>query len=104
MKNGLIVELNNEGSNQVEEISSNKGNINNEDCGKKPRVGVEISDCSIVGDLGLRKSINSDPYEIRDELRRRLSTTLASISSALIELFYPVSATAYGTRYSSLKF
>ncbi|KAI5650854.1 hypothetical protein M9H77_36859 [Catharanthus roseus] len=90
-------------SNPVEETSSNKGNFNNEGCGKKPRVGVEILDCDIVGDPGLRKSIYSYPYEIRDELRRRsywrlsfdharsvssrFSTIFAFISSALIEVF-----------------
>ncbi|KAI5681410.1 hypothetical protein M9H77_02638 [Catharanthus roseus] len=93
------------GSNPVEKTSSNKGNVNNEDRGKKPRVGVEFSDCEIVGDPGLCKSIDSYPYEIRDELRRRsywrssfdrarsiisrFSTTFALISSALIEVFIP---------------
>ncbi|KAI5663568.1 hypothetical protein M9H77_22891 [Catharanthus roseus] len=38
---------------------------------KKSRVGVEFSDCEIIGDPGLRKLINSYLYEIRDELRRR---------------------------------
>ncbi|KAI5655138.1 hypothetical protein M9H77_32325 [Catharanthus roseus] len=36
-----------------------------------PRVGVEFSDCKIIGDPGLRKPIGSYPYKIRDELRRR---------------------------------
>ncbi|KAI5684159.1 hypothetical protein M9H77_05387 [Catharanthus roseus] len=57
--------------NPVQETSFNKGNVNNEDRGKRPRVGVEFSDCEIVDDPGLRKSIDSYPYEIRDELRRR---------------------------------
>ncbi|KAI5678521.1 hypothetical protein M9H77_09471 [Catharanthus roseus] len=39
---------------------------------KKPRVGVQFSDYEIIGDPGLRKSIDSYPYEIRDELRRRI--------------------------------
>ncbi|KAI5652330.1 hypothetical protein M9H77_29517 [Catharanthus roseus] len=58
-------------SNPVEETSSNKVNVNNEDREKKPRVGVEFSDCDIVVDPGVHKSIDSYPYEIRDELRRR---------------------------------
>ncbi|KAI5677467.1 hypothetical protein M9H77_08417 [Catharanthus roseus] len=36
--------------------------------GKKPR--VEFSDFEIIGDPGLRKPIDSYPYEVRDELRR----------------------------------
>ncbi|KAI5667793.1 hypothetical protein M9H77_17646 [Catharanthus roseus] len=59
------------GPKPVEEKSANKGNVNNEDRGKKPRVGVEFSDFEIIGDPGLRKPIDSYPYEIRDELRRR---------------------------------
>ncbi|KAI5649223.1 hypothetical protein M9H77_35228 [Catharanthus roseus] len=38
---------------------------------KKSRVGVEFSDCEIISDSGLRKPIDSYPYEIRNELRRR---------------------------------
>ncbi|KAI5667065.1 hypothetical protein M9H77_16918 [Catharanthus roseus] len=107
MKDGLIVELNNEGFNPIEETSPNKGNVNNEDSGKKPQVGVEISNCDIVGDPGLHKSIHSHLYEIIDELRRRssfdraqsvisrFSTTFALISPALIEFFYLGSATTH---------
>ncbi|KAI5657747.1 hypothetical protein M9H77_26540 [Catharanthus roseus] len=47
-------------SKTVEETSSNKGNVNNENRGKKPRVRVEIG-----------KPIDSYPYAIRGELRRR---------------------------------
>ncbi|KAI5672317.1 hypothetical protein M9H77_12681 [Catharanthus roseus] len=42
-----------------------------ESSSKKSRVGVEFSDCEIIGGPGLRKPINSYPYETRDELRRR---------------------------------
>ncbi|KAI5671817.1 hypothetical protein M9H77_12181 [Catharanthus roseus] len=45
------------GSKPVEETLSNKGNVNNEDRGKKPRVGVEFSDCEIIGNPGLHKAI-----------------------------------------------
>ncbi|KAI5664445.1 hypothetical protein M9H77_23768 [Catharanthus roseus] len=44
---------------------------------KKPRVGVEFSDCEIIGDPGLRKPIDSYPYEVRDELRRRVHKDVA---------------------------
>ncbi|KAI5648708.1 hypothetical protein M9H77_34713 [Catharanthus roseus] len=50
------------GSKLIEETSS-----------KKPLVGVEFSDCEIIGDPGLRKPIDSYSYKIRDELRRRYS-------------------------------
>ncbi|KAI5676171.1 hypothetical protein M9H77_07121 [Catharanthus roseus] len=56
------------GPKPVEEKSANKGNVNIEDRGKKPR--VEFSDFEIIGDPGLRKPIDSYPYEVRDELRR----------------------------------
>ncbi|KAI5663651.1 hypothetical protein M9H77_22974 [Catharanthus roseus] len=56
------------GPKPVEEKSANKGNINIEDRGKKPR--VEFSDFENIGDPGLRKPIDSYPYEVRDELRR----------------------------------
>ncbi|KAI5680426.1 hypothetical protein M9H77_01653 [Catharanthus roseus] len=58
------------GPKPVEEKSANKGNVNIEDRGKKPQVGVEFLDFEIIGDPGLRKPIDSYPYEIRDELRR----------------------------------
>ncbi|KAI5678195.1 hypothetical protein M9H77_09145 [Catharanthus roseus] len=38
---------------------------------RKPRVGIEFSNCEIIGDLGLRKPIDNYPYKIREELRRR---------------------------------
>ncbi|KAI5682688.1 hypothetical protein M9H77_03916 [Catharanthus roseus] len=56
------------GPKPVEEKSANKGNVNIEDRGKKPR--VEFSDFEIISDPGLRKPIDSYPYEVRDELRR----------------------------------
>ncbi|KAI5672422.1 hypothetical protein M9H77_12786 [Catharanthus roseus] len=46
-------------------------NFEEQNYGKKTRVGVEFLDCKIIGDPGLRKLIDSYPYEIRDELRRR---------------------------------
>lgn len=43
------------GTKPVEEKPTNKGNVNNEYRGQKPRVWVKISDCDIVGDTGLRR-------------------------------------------------
>ncbi|KAI5683383.1 hypothetical protein M9H77_04611 [Catharanthus roseus] len=93
------------GSNAVEETSSNKGNVNNEDPGKNHRV-VEISNCDIVGDPALRKSIGENISYWRSSFDRgpsvisRFSTTFALISSALIkpQLFCPGSATPLGLR------
>ncbi|KAI5658567.1 hypothetical protein M9H77_27360 [Catharanthus roseus] len=83
------------GSKLVKETSSNKENVNNEDRGKKPRVGVEFSDCEIIGDPSLRRPIDSYPYDIRDELRKRsywisssdCAQSVFSRFSALIEVF-----------------
>ncbi|KAI5676553.1 hypothetical protein M9H77_07503 [Catharanthus roseus] len=66
---------------------------------KKSRVGVEFSDCEIIGDPGLRKPIDSYPYEIRDEshIGFRLLIMLIGYLNTLIKILnfdrgiYPVS-------------